>query len=90
VVLGSHSDEKGLAITEFNGAQGSFPRNSDRVNSSLPEKLASASGQSKHWHKTGRAIVIATLSQAAAMPTSHTGRYLKQVLRQHPPEADAV
>jgi len=26
----------------------------------------------------------------AAHPTSHTGRYLKQVLAQHPPEVEAA
>ena len=31
-------------------------------------------------------LVIGTPETVAEHPTSHTGRYLKQVLQQHPPE----
>jgi excinuclease ABC subunit A len=36
--------------------------------------------------KGGEIVVTGTPEEVAAHPTSHTGRYLKQVLVQHPPE----
>ena len=36
--------------------------------------------------KGGEIVVTGTPEQVAEHPTSHTGRYLKQVLEQHPPE----
>ncbi len=38
-------------------------------------------------NKGGEIVVAGTPEQVAAHPTSHTGRYLKQVLAQHPPVA---
>ena len=35
-------------------------------------------------------VVAGTPEEVAEHPTSHTGRYLKQVLAQHPPELVAV
>ena len=35
----------------------------------------------------GEIVVCGTPEEVAAHPTSHTGRYLKQVLSQHPPQA---
>ncbi len=40
--------------------------------------------------KGGEIVVTGTPEEVAAHPTSHTGRYLKQVLAQHPPELVAV
>jgi excinuclease ABC subunit A len=37
-------------------------------------------------NKGGEIVAIGTPEEVAAHPTSHTGRYLKQVLLQHPPE----
>ena len=37
--------------------------------------------------KGGQIVVSGTSEEVADHPTSHTGRYLKQVLAQHPPEA---
>ena len=40
-----------------------------------------------HWgDKGGEIVVLGTPETVAEHPTSHTGRYLKQVLQQHPPE----
>ena len=36
--------------------------------------------------KGGQIVVSGTPEEVAEHPTSHTGRYLKQVLKQHPPE----
>ena len=36
--------------------------------------------------KGGEIVVVGTPETVAEHPTSHTGRYLKQVLEQHPPE----
>ena len=36
--------------------------------------------------KGGEIVVVGTSETVAEHPTSHTGRYLKQVLEQHPPE----
>jgi excinuclease ABC subunit A len=36
--------------------------------------------------KDGEIVVVGTPETVAEHPTSHTGRYLKQVLKQHPPE----
>ena len=36
--------------------------------------------------KGGEIVVVGTPETVAEHPTSHTGRYLKQVLKQHPPE----
>ena len=36
--------------------------------------------------KGGEIVVTGTPEEVAEHPTSHTGRYLKQVLEQHPPE----
>jgi excinuclease ABC subunit A len=36
--------------------------------------------------KGGEIVVTGTPEEVAEHPTSHTGRYLKQVLKQHPPE----
>ena len=38
----------------------------------------------------GEIVVAGTPEEAAEHPTSHTGKYLKQVLAQHPPELAAV
>ena len=38
----------------------------------------------------GEMAVTGTPKTVAEHPTSHTGRYLKQVLAQHPPEVVAV
>ena len=38
-------------------------------------------------NKGGEIVVAGTPEQVAEHPTSHTGRYLQQVLAQHPPEA---
>lgn len=35
--------------------------------------------------KGGQIVVTGTPEEVAEHPTSHTGRYLKQVLAQHPP-----
>ncbi|MCS5693187.1 excinuclease ABC subunit UvrA [Cyanobium sp. FGCU-6] len=40
--------------------------------------------------KGGEIVVCGTPEEVAAHPTSHTGRYLRQVLVQHPPEAVAA
>ena len=40
--------------------------------------------------KGGEIVVAGTPEEVAEHPTSHTGRYLKQVLTQHPPELVAV
>jgi len=40
--------------------------------------------------KGGEIVVAGTPEEVAEHPTSHTGRYLKQVLAQHPPELVAV
>jgi len=40
--------------------------------------------------KGGEIVVTGTPEQVAEHPTSHTGRYLKQVLAQHPPAALAA
>ena len=40
--------------------------------------------------KGGEIVVVGTPETVAEHPTSHTGRYLKQVLKQHPPEVVAV
>ena len=40
--------------------------------------------------KGGEIVVVGTPETVAEHPTSHTGRYLKQVLQQHPPEVAAV
>jgi len=40
--------------------------------------------------KGGEIVVAGTPEEVAEHPTSHTGRYLKQVLKQHPPEMVAV
>jgi len=37
--------------------------------------------------KGGEIVVTGTPEEVAAHPTSHTGRYLKQVLEQHTPQA---
>ena len=39
--------------------------------------------------KGGQIVVSGTPEEVAEHPTSHTGRYLKQVLEQHPPQAAA-
>ena len=38
----------------------------------------------------GEIVVAGTPEEVAEHPTSHTGRYLKQVLAQHPPQEVAV
>jgi len=40
--------------------------------------------------KGGEIVVIGTPEEVAEHPTSHTGRYLKQVLKQHPPQPMAA
>ena len=40
--------------------------------------------------KGGQIVVAGTPEEVAEHPTSHTGRYLKQVLAQHPPQAVAA
>ena len=40
--------------------------------------------------KGGEIVVAGTPEEVAEHSTSHTGRYLKQVLAQHPPEVVAV
>jgi excinuclease ABC subunit A len=40
--------------------------------------------------KGGEIVVVGTPETVAEHPTSHTGRYLKEVLEQHPPEAVVV
>ena len=40
--------------------------------------------------KGGEIVVAGTPEEVAEHSTSHTGRYLKQVLAQHPPELVAV
>ena len=40
--------------------------------------------------KGGQIVVGGTPETVAEHPTSHTGRNLKQVLKQHPPEVVAV
>jgi len=40
--------------------------------------------------KGGEIVVTGTPETVAAHPSSHTGRYLKQVLEQHPPQAVAA
>jgi len=40
--------------------------------------------------KGGEIVVTGTPEEVAAHPTSHTGRYLKQVLEQHPPQPVAA
>jgi excinuclease ABC subunit A len=39
--------------------------------------------------KGGEIVVVGTPETVAEHPTSHTGRYLKEVLKQHPPEVVA-
>jgi len=36
--------------------------------------------------KVGESVVAGTPEEVAEHSTSHTGRYLKEVLKQHPPE----
>jgi excinuclease ABC subunit A len=38
----------------------------------------------------GEIVVTGTPEEVAAHPTSHTARYLKQVLAQHPPVVEAA
>ena len=40
--------------------------------------------------KGGEIVVTGTPEEVAAHPTSHTARYLKQVLEQHPPQPVAA
>ncbi len=40
--------------------------------------------------KGGEIVVTGTPEEEAAHPTSHTGRYLQQVLAQHPPMVEAA
>ena len=40
--------------------------------------------------KGGKIVVTGTPEEVAEHPTSHTGRYLKQVLEQHPPQPVAA
>jgi excinuclease ABC subunit A len=40
--------------------------------------------------KGGEIVVTGTPEEVAEHPASHTGRYLKQVLAQHPPQQDAA
>ena len=40
--------------------------------------------------KGGQIVVTGTPEEVAAHPTSHTARYLKQVLAQHPPQVVAA
>lgn len=40
--------------------------------------------------KGGEIVVTGTPEEVAAHPTSHTGRYLKQVLAQHPAQPVAA
>ncbi len=40
--------------------------------------------------KSGQILVTGTPEEVAEHPTSHMGRYLKQVLKQHPPEVVEV
>jgi len=40
--------------------------------------------------KGGEIVVTGTPEEVAAHPTSHTARYLKQVLDQHPPVVEAA
>ena len=40
--------------------------------------------------KGGKIVVTGTPEEVAEHPTSHTGRYLKQVLEQHPPQSVAA
>jgi len=40
--------------------------------------------------KGGEIVVTGTPEEVAEHPTSHTGRYLKQVLEQHPPSQEAA
>ena len=40
--------------------------------------------------KGGEIVMVGTPETVAEHPTSHLGRYLKQVLQQHPPEAVEV
>ena len=40
--------------------------------------------------KGGEIVISGTPEEVASHPTSHTGRYLKQVLEQHPPIAEAA
>ena len=40
--------------------------------------------------KRGEIVVSGTPKTVAEYPTSHTGRYLKQVLKQNPPDVVAV
>ncbi|MFZ9280959.1 MAG: DNA helicase UvrA, partial [Vulcanococcus sp.] len=40
--------------------------------------------------KGGQIVACGTPEEVAEHPTSHTGRYLKQVLEQHPPQAVAA
>jgi len=40
--------------------------------------------------KGGEIVATGTPEQVAEHATSHTGRYLKQVLQQHPPQVVAV
>jgi len=40
--------------------------------------------------KDGEIVVAGTPEEVVEHPTSHTGRYLKQVLAQHPPQSVEV
>ncbi len=40
--------------------------------------------------KGGQIVVTGTPEDVAAHPTSHTARYLKQVLEQYPPQLEAA
>ena len=48
--------------------------------------LATSLGNLLGGDKGGEIVVVGTPETVAEHPTSHTGRYLKQVLKQHPPE----
>jgi excinuclease ABC subunit A len=41
-------------------------------------------------NKGGEIVVVGTPEEVAEHATSHTGRYLKQVLKLHPPQAVAA
>jgi len=46
--------------------------------------------RSHRGDRGGEIVVVGTPETVAEHPTSHTSKYLKQVLEQHPPEAVAV
>lgn len=51
-----------------------------------PSRQLPEQGPPGERRQGGQIVVCGTPEEVAAHPTSHTGRYLQQVLAQHPPQ----